>query len=127
MNYPVMDCAVDTTSKLARIKALGYTAIIRYDYRAAGWKQVKPAEAKAIADHGLQLGIVYEGAGDQPSAFSHDIGVKDATYSRHIAPDRGQPAGMQKSSPCDRSRSTPQGPHHMPLPRSPRIHRSTTS
>jgi len=92
MDYPVVDTADNTSNKLSQLKNAGTTAIIRYDHRMSGsWKQIYPAEARAIADHGLKLGIVYEGAGSTPSTFTKGSGYKDALYSRRIAPDRGQP------------------------------------
>jgi hypothetical protein len=95
MTFPVIDTNHDTTHKLSELKALGIHAIIRYDNRLhpAGEKQIKPAEAKAIAAAGLRLGIVYEGAGDQSGQFSDAIGYQDAKYSRERAAERGQPDG----------------------------------
>ncbi len=91
----VIDTNHDCTRHLSALKAVGIETIIRYDNRLnpAGEKQVKPAEARAIAAAGMRLGIVYEGAGDQAGQFSDGIGYLDAKYSRDQAAKRGQPDG----------------------------------
>jgi hypothetical protein len=91
----VIDTNHNTARKLAALRALGVETIIRYDNRLSphGEKQVKPDEARAIADAGMRLAIVYEGAGDKISQFSEAIGYLDAKYSRQRAPERGQPNG----------------------------------
>lgn len=91
----IVDTNRNTTSHLADFKRLGVTGIIRYDNRLGprNEKQVKPAEAKAIAAAGIQLGIVYEGAGDRISAFTRDTGRADAAYSLTQLEGRGQPKG----------------------------------
>lgn len=88
----IIDTADTTTAKLAQLKAAGVTAIIRYDDRftSGAWKQIGPAEARAIRDAGIMLGIVYE-HGAQPSG--EENGFADATYSVKMAAGRGQPAG----------------------------------
>jgi hypothetical protein len=95
MAYTVIDTNMDCTHKLAELKSLGIETVIRYDNRLNphGEKQIKPAEARAIAAAGLRLGIVYEGAGDQPGQFSEGTGYLDAKYSREQAAERGQPDG----------------------------------
>ncbi len=89
----IIDVASDITNYLTSLKRIGVHTIIRYDdrYVNGDWKQVHPAEAKAIADHGLGLGVVYEAAGATPSTFNHQTGYLDAAYSRRIAKGRGQP------------------------------------
>jgi hypothetical protein len=90
----IIDTADTTTAKLTQLKNRGVTAIIRYDHRAANsWKQIKPAEAQAIAAAGMKLGIVYEGPGATPSYFTKAHGIADASYSLKQAPLRGQPKG----------------------------------
>lgn len=91
----VIDTNHDVTRHLDAIKAAGVRTIIRYDNRLnpGGEKQIKLAEARAIAAAGMRLGIVYEGAGDQSGQFSDGIGHLDATYARDQAAKRGQPDG----------------------------------
>lgn len=91
----IIDTNHDVTRHLDALKAAGVRTIIRYDNRLnpGGEKQVKPAEARAIAAAGLRLGIVYEGAGDQSGQFSDGIGHLDAAYARDQAAKRGQPDG----------------------------------
>jgi hypothetical protein len=82
-----------TKSKLAGLKKAGCDTVIRYDCRfpSGDWKQIHTAEAKAIADAGMKLGIVYEDRGATASSFSETNGFLAATYSRKMAPGRGQP------------------------------------
>lgn len=91
----IIDTNMDCTPKLDELKALGVMTVIRYDNRLNphGEKQIKPEEARAIAAAGMRLGIVYEGAGDQPGQFSEATGYQDAKYSRERAAERGQPDG----------------------------------
>ena len=55
------------------------------------WKRLQPDEARAIGDVGLDLGLVYEGAGNRASYFSHATGYKDAAYARGRVDVYGQP------------------------------------
>lgn len=91
----VIDTNHNVTNHLAVLKAAGVETVIRYDNRLnpGGEKQVKLAEARAIASAGLGLGVVYEGAGDQSGQFSDAIGYLDAKYARDQASKRGQPDG----------------------------------
>lgn len=78
----IIDTNRDTTKHLARLRAAGIETVIRYYARSLSSKVIRRAEARAIAQAGLRLGIVYEGAGDRLSAFSQDMGFKDAAFSR---------------------------------------------
>lgn len=91
----IIDTNRNTTRYLSALKNAGVTGIIRYDNRLGpnNEKQVKSPEARAIADAGLSLGIVYEGQGDRASAFSRDSGRRDAAYSLGQMKARGQPPG----------------------------------
>ncbi len=93
--FHLIDVAEDVTGRLNALKRAGIQNIIRYDdrYVSGDWKQVHPAEAKAIAQHGMGLGIVYEAAGATPSTFSQSSGYLDASYSLAMASKRGQPDG----------------------------------
>jgi hypothetical protein len=95
MTSRCIDTNHNVTNHLSALKAAGIETIIRYDNRLnpAGEKQIKPAEARAIAAAGMRLGIVYEGAGDQSGQFSDAIGYLDAKYARDQAGKRGQPDG----------------------------------
>jgi hypothetical protein len=90
---------IDTTENVqhyvADYKAAGVSGIIRYDCRppGGGWKRLQPDEAKAIGDAGLELGVVYESAGNHAEYFSYSMGMADATYTRARAASRGQPDG----------------------------------
>ncbi len=90
----IIDTNRDTTKHLARLRAAGIETVIRYYARSMSSKVIRRAEALAIKEAGLRLGIVYEGAGDRLSAFSQDIGFKDAAFSRSYgAREIEQPAG----------------------------------
>lgn len=110
MPYSIIDCAVDVTRQIPALKAAGITAIIRYDDRfpSGDWKQIHLPEARAIRNADLQLGIVYEGAGDQVGAFSEQSGYLDAVYSRKMAKDRGQPDGSAIYFAVDFDAAAPQ-------------------
>jgi hypothetical protein len=91
----IIDTADNVTKKLSALKTAGVEYIIRYDCRMASgaWKQILPAEARAIAAAGLKLGIVYEDRGATASSFSDKTGYLSARYSLDQAIKRGQPAG----------------------------------
>ncbi len=90
----IIDTNRDTTRHLNALRAAGIETVIRYYARSLSSKVIRRAEAQAIAKAGLRLGVVYEGAGDRLSAFSQDIGYRDAAFARsHGAREIEQPAG----------------------------------
>ena len=90
----IIDTNRDTTKYLNALRAAGVETVIRYYARSMSSKVIRRAEAQAIAKAGLRLGIVYEGAGDRLSAFSPDMGYRDAVFSRsHGGREIEQPAG----------------------------------
>jgi hypothetical protein len=90
----IIDTNRDTTKHLARLQAAGIETVIRYYARSMSSKVIRRAEALAIGHAGIRLGIVYEGAGDRLSAFSQDMGFKDAAFSRaYGSREIEQPAG----------------------------------
>lgn len=94
----LLDTNHNTASRLPQLKQLGYDEIIRYlSTSVAGEKCVKPAEAKAIADAGLRLGLVFEVWGGEGN-FSHDdinaeTGAAHGGFVRNYAPTVGAPDG----------------------------------
>lgn len=86
----IIDTPNDCTAYLHALKANNVTGIIRYDDRFSTWKQVSSIEARAIANMGMVLGIVYEHTAN-PSGYS--LGYGDAAYSLAMARQRGQPSG----------------------------------
>lgn len=88
----IIDTNRNTFTRLAQLKAAGVTTIIRYI--AAGLtgdeKVIKAGEAKAIAEAGLRLGLVYE-IGGKP--FGSQIGQRDGTFVHFYAPTVGAPDG----------------------------------
>lgn len=86
----VLDTNRNTFGHYDALKAAGVKTVIRYI--AAGLeheeKVIKPGEAKAIADAGLRLGLVYE-IGGKPSGAA--VGQRDGAYARAYAPKVGAP------------------------------------
>jgi len=91
----IIDTADNVTKRLSALRAKGVNSIIRYDCRLirGQWKQMFQDECSAIAQKGFKIGIVYEGAGATPSAFTQNTGYRDASYSRRMAKARSQPDG----------------------------------
>jgi peptidoglycan hydrolase-like protein with peptidoglycan-binding domain len=86
--FHIIDTNHNTTSKLSALKSAGVDTLIRYV--AAGLvgreKVIKPAEARAIAEHGMKLGTVYEIAG-RPSGTA--IGRRDGEFTADYLPTVG--------------------------------------
>jgi peptidoglycan hydrolase-like protein with peptidoglycan-binding domain len=89
----IIDTNVLTTPHLAALKAAGVKTIIRYirPVGDGGSAAVHPAEARAIASHGLNLSLVVEGAGNLASSFSAATGTRDARKAISWAPGVGMP------------------------------------
>lgn len=92
----IIDTAIDTTRYLTALKNKGYKTIIRY-INPLGFnneKTVKTAEAKAIAQAGLRLGLVCEGYGGTNNTGIDNIsGGRDAAKCIEHAPSVGAPEG----------------------------------
>jgi hypothetical protein len=86
----IIDTPNNVINYIPMLKANGVTGVIRYDDRFSTWKQIDPIEARAIANAGLQLGIVYEHSAN-PAGYA--LGYGDACYSLAMAINRGQPSG----------------------------------
>jgi hypothetical protein len=95
----IIDTNNDTSHVLGQLKSAGVETIIRYITTSTqSEKCVKPAEAKAIAAAGLNLGLVFEtwgGSGD----FSHgdinsDSGARHGAFARDWAGQVGAPDGI---------------------------------
>jgi hypothetical protein len=86
--FHIIDTNHNTTSKLTALKNVGVDTLIRYV--AAGLvgneKVIKPAEARAIAAHGMKLGTVYEIAG-RPSGTA--VGRRDGQFTADYLPTIG--------------------------------------
>ncbi len=76
------------------LAAGGVHTVIRYLSRDGGRKVVTEKEARDIAQAGLRLGLVYEGArGDKISAFDESQGYQDAMHARERGKALGVPEG----------------------------------
>jgi len=91
--YSIIDTNVDTSRVLTRLKNAGIKTVIRYFARSMSSKVIRKSEFKALQDMGFRIGIVYEGAGDHLSAFSSEMGYRDALFSVSYGSDLGVPAG----------------------------------
>lgn len=82
-----------TTPHLAAFKAAGYDTAIRYirPVGDGGSAAVHPAEARAIAAHGMRLALVVEGAGNLPASFSTATGTRDSRKAIAWAQTVGMP------------------------------------
>lgn len=82
-----------TTPHLQAFKAAGYDTVIRYirPVGDGGEAAVHPAEARAIAAHGMKLALVVEGAGNLPGSFSAATGLRDARKAIGWAQTIGMP------------------------------------
>lgn len=92
--YPVIDTNHIVLGKLDKLQIAGIRTIIRYinPLNLSGEKTVKIAEAKAIADAGMRLGLVCEGWGDfEHSAISADAGARDGRICHDYAIKIGAP------------------------------------
>jgi hypothetical protein len=81
----VVDVSFSCGGHASFLAGAGIKTIIRYYSRDTGLptKRLTRPEAEQFAAAGLKIGIVHEAKhGDKPIAFSHDLGVMDATYSR---------------------------------------------
>jgi Domain of unknown function (DUF1906)/Bacterial SH3 domain len=92
----IIDTNHRTTAKLPALSEKGVTAILRYYARFTKQKEKRliRSEAEAILAAGMSVAVVHQAAGDHASAFSHESGVADATYSLNYATKViGQPQG----------------------------------
>jgi hypothetical protein len=92
----VLDTNHETTPHLAALNAAGIKTIIRYlsPINPHGEKCVKAAEARAVADTGVRLGLVCEGWGDfAHGGISAGAGERDGAWCAEYAPTVGAPAG----------------------------------
>ncbi len=90
MATKILDTDDNTTTHLPRLKAAGVTTVIRYLARSHSWKTVTPNEAKAIANAGLKLGLVFETTG-KPHGSSE--GNLDGEAAVKYAKEVGAPPG----------------------------------
>jgi hypothetical protein len=88
---------LDTTMELTRhavtLKAQGYDFVLRY-YSNNASKNLSLGEARALAQAGLQIGVVWETSGTYPGFFSRDQGLADGAAAFRMAREViGQPYG----------------------------------
>ena len=88
---------LDTTMELTRharaLKRQGYDFALRY-YSHNANKNLSLGEARALAQAGLQIGVVWETAGTYPGFFSRDQGLADGAAAFRMAHEAiGQPYG----------------------------------
>jgi hypothetical protein len=94
----IIDTNHDTTRVLPQLKAAGIETIIRYITTSTqNEKCIKPPEARAIADAGLKLGLVFEVWGGSDNFSHHDIhadsGTQHGQFAKTWAANVGAPDG----------------------------------
>jgi hypothetical protein len=94
----VIDASVDTTGALPALAAAGVRAIIRYYAKDRQpnlpTKILGRAEADAIRDAGMAIGIAYQFYNNKLENMTRARGLQDAAHSLRYAADViGQPAG----------------------------------
>lgn len=87
---------LDTRSKLdhyaGRLAAEGFTFAVRYYGRNPARNLTRP-EALALAEAGLELGVIWETDGHRRDYFSYEQGLADGLAAQRMARDEiGQPA-----------------------------------
>lgn len=95
----IIDTNNNVTGKISSLKADGVKTVIRYlTTNATGQKLVRPAEARALADAGINLALVFEIYGGVNNFEHNDItpasGAAHARFSRDYAPKVGAPNGV---------------------------------
>jgi hypothetical protein len=94
----IVDTPVDVTPHLAALRSAGVGSVIRYlTTSTSSAKLVRPAEARAIAAAGMQLGLVFEVYGGVDNFRHGDItaasGAAHADFAVRYAPTVGAPPG----------------------------------
>jgi hypothetical protein len=89
-----IDLATDAGRVATAINQAGLQFIARY-YRnpTSHWPSLSASEARLISSLGLNIVVVWEGASNKASYFSHLAGVNDSTSAYHQAHTIGQPVG----------------------------------
>lgn len=106
----IIDTNHNTATRLDALKVAGVKTVFRYFNRLSpgGEKVIKRPELMALMSAGFQAGIVYEGKGDQVTAFTDNNGSLDAAWSRQYASDLGIPEGTPIYFAADRDFSVGQ-------------------
>lgn len=87
----ILDTPNSVVGHFDRLKAAGFDTVIRYLAPFSGsWKVVQPAEARAIAQAGFKLALVFEGDGRANGAA---IGTRDGRAALAQAKAVGAPKG----------------------------------
>jgi hypothetical protein len=88
-----LDTTMELTRHAAALKAQGVDFVLRY-YSHNASKNLSLGEARALAQAGLQIGVVWETAGTYPGFFSRDQGLADGAAAFRMAREViGQPYG----------------------------------
>lgn len=84
------DTTSNVTPHIQAMKNAGFTFVCRY-YSHSAWKNLTPAEAKAISGEGLYIVAVWESAGDHASFFTQAQGELDGESAYAFGQMIGQP------------------------------------
>ncbi len=88
MTYKIIDTDDNVTNKVNLLRSKGIKTVIRYLALGHTWKTIKVDEAKAIAEGGLKLGLVFEVDG-KPHGEAE--GRRDGHYAFIGAKEVGAP------------------------------------
>lgn len=80
----VFDCTQNCSAKASALKAAGYGAVLRY-YSVNAWKRMGAEEARALANAGLRIGVVYQDRQNQVADFSVAKGKTAGTNALNYA------------------------------------------
>ncbi|QJE02916.1 DUF1906 domain-containing protein [Massilia forsythiae] len=88
-----LDTAMELTRHAQALRQQGYDFVLRY-YSHNGAKNLCLGEARALAQAGLRIGVVWESAGTHASFFSRAQGLSDGAAAFQMAHEKiGQPFG----------------------------------
>jgi hypothetical protein len=92
----IIDTPDDTTKEIVHLQADSVTTVMRYlTANRASFKLVSAAEARALAQASIQLGLVYEMGGGAPGQqpLTSAYGKRDGAFAAAYAPLVGAPSG----------------------------------
>lgn len=88
-----LDASFELTKHAIALKAQGIDFVMRY-YSHNATKNLSLAEARALSDAGLEIGVVWETSGTHSGFFNRLQGLADGSAAYQLAANSiGQPAG----------------------------------
>lgn len=87
-----LDLNAELTRHAVSLKAQGFHFTMRY-YSHSAAKNLSVAEAHALSDAGMRIGVVWESAGNHVAHFNAMRGLADGAAALHAAHELRQPVG----------------------------------